>query len=109
MPILAPFLMTLAGANEATVARADVLNQLYVECLFDVSRQANQRSVDVIAFPGLLAASCSSERSLLREVLIAVLQQRGLSQAAAGAEWAALEAQARSSVERAYSLGRQGP
>lgn len=109
MTILTAFLVSVAGADPALVAKGDELNLHYVECLFSVSRAAQQQSVDESSFSKLLRGSCEQERSQLRHVLLAVMIQRGASPAQAEAEWMRVEAQGLASVERAYRVVRNGP
>jgi len=109
MMSLLALLAAASAADPALVARADELNARYVECMFAVSRHAREQAIDEARFPALLAASCETERLQLHEVFIAVRVQRGSSPAQAEAEWEAVEAQGRASVERAYRIGSQLP
>lgn len=106
MTILIAWLASAAGPDAALVARADELNQRYVECLFAVSREAQAQGVAEGRFSTLLASSCGTERARMHRVLVKVLVQRGSTQEQAEAQWSRLEEQGRASVERAYRLGR---
>jgi hypothetical protein len=106
--IMAALLASAGAADPALVARGDELNQLYVECMFALSREARQKGLEEDAFASLLARSCSQERKELRQVMVTLQMQRGVPSAQAEAEWARLEAQGRASVERAYGIGRGG-
>ena len=106
-----PVALLLAGgaiaADPALVARADELNERYTQCLFAVSRDAQERAIPEDRFPALLAASCEGERDQMHQVFVAVQVQRGNPQAKAEAAWQRVESEGRAGVERAYRIGRR--
>ena len=98
------FLAAALSVDQARLDEGDRLNEAYVGCLFAVARSARSREVPKTEFSTLLAKSCQAEREKLHASLVAILEQRGNSSAAAEAQWTQLEAQGRAAVERAYAF-----